>query len=563
MTREWAFVNAIIRTVDDRDSVADAVLVRDGRIVAVGREADVCAVAGTHCRVRDLGGRTVVPGFIDPHNHLSLTALDAVSLDCYGMLMPSIDELLHEIAGATATMVPGQWARGMNFTPFAVREGRAPTRGELDEAAPNNPFFLLDVSCNRAWANSAALDIVGIDEFSPQPWGGQIERDHAGVPTGALLQAAMNPVQTASWRAIGAADWDATVELLVRKMADYAAVGLTGLSDAAVTPDSAEMYARADRQGALPFTVHQMHTADDFFGKQDLRRTGFSERVRDRESNRLRGGTMKIFLDHGFPDGPIMNRVHEGCHSHTGSAYYGKQEVVELAVAANQLGIRTAIHAMGNWAVDAVLDAYEAVRRTGGNDLLRLEHAYVAEPDQAPRIAALGVDLVAKPGILFGTGPFFDQAWRGAGQAHLRVVPLRSMIDAGVRVSFGSDAPAGPYRPADILWNAVSRMSMTGEVIDADEAVTPEQALRCATINAAYASGREHEAGSIEVGKRANLVVIDRDVVTCAVEEIRGMEVLETIVDGVAIFSVLDHLDTDTDTSGAADRVSTGMEKQA
>ncbi|WP_285362865.1 amidohydrolase [Microbacterium sp. LMC-P-041] len=561
MTREWAFVNAVIRTVDDRNTVVDAVLVRDGRIVAVGREEDVRAAAGPGCRIRDLEQRTVVPGFIDPHNHLSLTALDAVSLDCSGKLLPTVDELLHAIAGAAAVAVPGQWIRGTNFTPFAVSEGRAPTIGELDEAARDNPFFLLDVSCNRAWANTRALEVVGINEFSPQPWGGQIERDHAGMPTGSLLQAAMNPLQTASWHAIGSADWDVTIELLSRRMAEYAAVGLTGLSDAAVTPDAAEMYARADRQGTLPFTVHQMHTADDFFGKQDIRRTGFVDRVHDRESNRLRGGTMKIFLDHGFPDGPIMNRVHQGCHSHTGSAYYGKLEVVELAVAANQLGIRTAIHAMGNWAVDVVLDAYESVRRAGGDELLRLEHAYVAEPAQAPRMADLGVDLVAKPGILFGTGPFFDQAWRGGGQAHLRVVPLRSMIDAGVRVSFGSDAPAGPYRPADILWNAVSRMSMTGEVIDADEAVTPEQALRCATINAAYASGRENEVGSIEVGKRANLVIIDRDVVTCAVDEIRGMEVLETIVDGVPIFSVLDHLDIDR--LGAADRVSTGMEKPA
>jgi hypothetical protein len=355
-----------------------------------------------------------------------------------------------------------------------------------------------------------------------------------------LLQAALNRLQTVSWRAYASADWDLSVGFLETKMREYLSVGLTGICDAAVTTDVAELYARADAQGRLPFTVQQLHAADDFFGRPDLRRIDFLDRVEGRETDRLRGGTMKIFTDHAFPEGPLMDRLHEGCRVHTGTGYYDRPEVLEMATVARSMGINTAIHAMGNCSVTSVLDAYEAVRRMPDSDqaLLRLEHAYVAEPAQAPRMATLGVDLVAKPGLVFAHGPVFWEHWRQPGQDHLSVIPIRSMIEAGVRVSFGSDAPAGPFRPAEVLWSAVTRQSWQGAAINLEEAVTAEQALRCYTINSAHAANRADEEGSLEVGKRANLVVLDRDPVTCPADSLRELEVLITMVDGAVVHDV-------------------------
>lgn len=535
---DLAVVGGVIRTVDGQDTVVEALLLRNGRIVARGSREQVLSAASADCEIIDVRGRAVVPGFIDPHNHLSLTAMEAAAVDCYTPPLTSLDEVLHVISLRSRELPPGQWLRGVGFTALAVREQRNPTRQELDEAAPSNPFFLLDLTCNAGYANSLALTEVGITCHTPQPWGGLIEFDERREPTGTLLQAAINPLQTRSWRAAADMDWDLAVELMRGKMKEYVSAGITSICDAAVTPDFAELYARADASGALPITVQQLHTADDFFARQDLRRNDFIDRVKGRATDRLRGGTMKLFVDHAFPEGPAMDRIHDGCHIHTGTAYYDKPEIRELAVEANRLGINTAIHAMGNCSVDTVLDAYEAVRRlsTGAESLLRLEHAYVAEPAQAPRMAALGVDLVAKPGLVFAHGPVFDEHWKRSGQDHLSVIPIRSMVDAGVRVSFGSDAPAGTWRPAEILWSAVTRESVRGDRINPEEAVTQAQALRCFTINSASAANRAAEEGSLEVGKRGNLVVLDRDIVTCDPSAIRGMQVLMTFVDGRLVY---------------------------
>lgn len=543
MSRETAYVNGTVHTVDARNSVAEALLIRDERIVAVGSNREILDAAGAGCVIKDASGKTLVPGFIDPHNHLSQTLLEGEAIDCSAALCPALDDVLHVIQRASAALVPGEWMRGYGFTPLALAEGRGPTREELDEASPHNPVLLMDVSCHRAWANSAALTEVGVDEYTPQPWGGVIVADHRGRPTGELLEAAINLFESSSWRSLMAGDDQHALGLLDRRMRSYAAHGITAVCDAAVTPDVAEFYTRADRAGALLFPVQQLHTGDNFFSQQDPRRPDFVARVHDRESERLRGGTMKLFVDPGFPDGPMISCTRDGKHTHRGSTFYGHAEVAEIARGASELGIRTAIHAMGNWAVDTVLDAYESVRRSTSDDggLLRLEHAFVSSPEtQGPRMAALGVDLVAFPGIVNHTGPFFDEAWRGEFREELTVIAVKSMIDAGVRVSFASDAPAGPFSPAESIWNAVTRASFTGVPIDPEEAISATEALRCATINAAHAASRADDLGSLEVGKRASVAILDRDILTCPAADIRTMVVVETLVDGRTVHETAD-----------------------
>ncbi len=182
------------------------------------------------------------------------------------------------------------------------------------------------------------------------------------------------------------------------------------------------------------------------------------------------------------------------------------------------------------------MNAYENSRRGRSSDaVLRLEHAFIADPKQAPRTADLGIDLVANPGLAYLWGEFFS-FWRSDDQDHLRVLPVRSMLDAGVRVNLASDHPCGSFSPAEISWIAVTRRSQRGASIDAAEAITPEEVLRLYTINAAHASNRADRAGSVEVGKVANLIVLDRDIVTCAHEDIRHARVEMTYVDGMKVF---------------------------
>jgi predicted amidohydrolase YtcJ len=529
--RDVVIVNANVRTVDGHDSMARAVLIRGGKFAAVGTEADVRAAASADAQVVDVGGRTVVPGFIDAHNHLSIAAFAPDAVDCSTPPLSTLGAVLEAIGKHCKTVSRGQWVMGMGFHMSHIREQRNPTRYELDEVSPQNPFFLIDASCHAGFANSRALTEVGISSHTPQPWGGEIELDKKGEPTGTLLEAAANPLHSASWNAYAERDWDRAVELLNAKMKEYLAVGLTAVGDAMVTAKAAELYRRADAQGKLPFAVQQLHAGDHFFAMQDLRRSDVIDRIKEPSSDRLRGGTMKIFVDRAYPS-PAIDRIHDGCCTHVGATFYTKNEIHDLAVRASELGISTAIHGMGNCAIDIVLDAYEAVRRRSTSDpVLRLEHAFIADPRQGSRMAELGVDLVANPGLAYGWGEVFDM-WRGENQHHLRLFPVRSMLDAGVRVSLASDHPCGTFSPAEIIWTAVARTTLRGAPLEPDEAITAAEALRLYTINAAHASNRAYEEGSIEVGKRANLVVMDRDIVTCPTDDIRHAQVDLTYVDG-------------------------------
>lgn len=537
--QELMIINACVRSVDARDSVHEALLVRDGRVASVGTLEQVRLAARPDADRFDAAGRTVVPGFVDAHNHMSVAAFEPDSADCSTPPLGTLTEVLATIAAVCQGRPAGQWIRGFGFHSSKISEGRNPTRYELDEVAPDNPFVLIDMTCHAAFANSAALATVGITSGSPDPWGGMIERDRRGNPTGVLLEAAADLTLTVSWEDYARRDPRRALGLVEAQAHRYLAAGLTGIGDACVTPPSAELYRQAEADDRLPITVQQLHGGDHFFAPQDLRRRQVVERIRGADSDRLRNGTMKLFLDRVYPDGPAMHVAADSCgRQHRGSRFWGPDEAIGIADTAARLGIGVAMHAMGNAAVQTAIEAFDGYRRRDGEGrVLRVEHATLAEAGQAHRLGLLGVDVVASPGVLFRNGVIMDQ-WRPpAERDQLGLVPLRTMIDAGVRVSIASDYPCGDFSPAELMWCAVTRRHVTGTLVDPEQAVTPAEALRALTANPADACGRGSEEGSIEVGKRANLAVLDRDPLTCPTDEIRGMLVDRTYVDGRLIYS--------------------------
>jgi predicted amidohydrolase YtcJ len=534
--RDVVIRNAVVRTVDAHDTIANAVLMRDGRFVVTGDEAQVLAAAHPDAEVIDVDSRAVVPGFLDPHQHPSIAAFIPDSADCSTPPLTTLDEVLEAIGRHCETLVPGRWVRGTGFYPGYIREKRLPNRYELDEVSPNNPFFLVSANAHGCSANSLALSAAGVDEHAPQPWAGDVEIDRNGVPNGILWEGATNLLHSASWNAYATRDWDRAVDLLERVFRSCLEKGITGIGDAMVTPTASELYRRADAEGRLPFAVRQIHGGDHWYGMQDLRRGDLVERVLDSQTDRLGGGAIKVYMDRIFPDGAAVDELHDGCVHHRGTPFYSRAEVHDLAVRANELNIDMAIHAMGNCAVDGVLDAYEHVRRHGQSEqLLRIEHAFIAEQRQAERMARLDVDLVAHPGLAYRWRSLFED-WRGKDQDHLRVIPMRSMIDAGVRVSLASDYPADTFDPAFIMYVAVTRSTVDGGTLMPEEAITAAEALRCYTINAAHALGRGDLEGSIEAGKRANVLVLDRDFVAGADDDIINMQVDVTFVEGELVY---------------------------
>lgn len=536
---ELLVVGAHIRTIDARDSEYSAMLVRHGKIAALGTKEEMVALSTSEAEIVDAGGRTVLPGFIDAHNHMSFSAFAPASVNCMTPPLGTMEEVLAVIAAHCAGAVQGQWVSGFGFDSSKVRERRKPTREELDAAAPNNPFFLVDVSGHAGYANSLALDEMLISVCTPNPWGGSIEKDGQGRPTGTVTGTVAGLLNSISWEDFAQRDWDRATRLLERKAKDYLAVGLTGIGDAGVTKMGAELYRRADSAGRLPLTVQQIHAGDFLFDRPDLQHTELLNRINGGKTGSLRNGAVKIWVDRAYPDGAAIHQSHDGCVKHVGTNFYSERDLRMIIGQIGDLGITPVVHAMGNCAIDMVLDAYETIRTTYGPErILRLEHAFVASAAQADRMSELGVDLVANPGLAHNVGDQFV-GWRGEGQPQLKVLPVRTMIDRGVRVSFASDHPAGDFSPARIMATAIDRDHLSGVQIDPEEAVTVEEAIRAYTSNAATASGRADEEGSLEVGKRANFVIVDRDPMRCSAEDLREMAVARTYVDGQLVHQAL------------------------
>lgn len=537
MNADLVLFNGVIRSMDTADRVGSAVAITGDRIAWVGSSAGLADAVGVGTHALDLGGRTVIPGLIDAHNHFSMAAFEPDQVDCSTPPLDSLRAVLERIAVHAAADASGRWIRGWGYHWSRVRERRNPKRAELDAVCPDNPFVLMDASYHGCFVNSPALERSGIDRHSPPGRCGILVLDEHGEPTGELLESAMNAPESLSWRSYAERAPDRAIALIEQHARRHLALGITAVSDGLVMPSAAALYRAAADAGRLPITVHQMHGGRRFFEPPRLDGSGMAS-IGDDYADRLRGGTVKLFMDAVHPS-PAIDRPMGGRPDvHTGVNFYSRGEATELVTETVAAGLQVAIHALGNCAVGQSLDACGAVRRTnlGRDAALRIEHFVLANQSQCRQAADLGVVVVTNPGFVDTWGDQYLERWRWDGRPDLKVLPLRTLLDAGVTVAAASDHPCDELSPFHGMWAAVARRSWTGETLFPEEAVTPLEALRMYTATAAAASGRAGDEGSIEVGKRANLAVLDRDPTTCSEDDLRDVTVLQTYVDGKLAF---------------------------
>ena len=537
---EILFTGGRVLTIDAMDRIVSGVAVRDGRVIAVGDSAEVRAAVGPDAAHVDLRGRALVPGFCDPHNHFSMTTFEPRSVDCRRPPLANKAAVLDAIAAAASGSPAGQWIWGLGFSqtePGVVTDDML-FRHELDEVAPDNPVCVMDSSYHACYANSAALTMVGVDRNTPDPRGGNILHDDSGEPNGVLWERAMDPVHHATMRSyIDTFGPDVVAGLVEQNAMRHLSHGITSVGDALVMPESAEIYRLTDERGQLPIVIHQMRGGPGFFAAPEDAAAGAY--MEDDVSDRLRGGIVKIFMDPVWPS-PAMELCHpDGTTEPIGEPYYGQEEVDHLVLDAASRGLQVAIHCIGNRAVEQGLNAFErALREIPGDDRrFRIEHFMFATNEQIERAQSLGVMVSHQPPFLHLIGDYFEQM---TAQPGLDTVPMpyRSMLDAGVHVASGSDFPCAPVPPLLGLYGLTTRTSHDGTVIAADEAISPLEALRTYTLNSAAAMFRDHEVGSIEVGKRADLAVLSHDPTLVDSKYIREIVVQQTYVDGELLYSV-------------------------
>ena len=525
-----------VHTMDRNDRTAEAVGVENGKITAVGTGEELARTVGPDTKVVQLAGRTLIPGFIDGHNHFSFTAFQPVSVDCSVPPHSSIASVLDAIAAAARGAPKGRWIWGWGFRDWQVKENRYLTRGELDEVAPDNPVCILDKSCHACYANSAALKLANMDRNTPDPAHGRILKDDDGEPSGTLWEAAMSPLYGLSMQAHLEYQGEQATELVRNNAMRHLADGITSVGDALVTPEVAALYRHADAKKDLPIRMHQMFGGDGFFSPPE--KAAMGEMGDGNVSDRLRGGTVKIFMDPVFPDPALICHHDDGTEEDIGEQYYTQEEVDYLVLNAHKRDFQLAIHCLGTRSIDLAMNSIErAMKEHPRSDpRFRIEHFSYPTLAQTRRMKSLNVVASMQPSFIMTRGPgaVHRAAELGGG---VLVYPYRTILSEGVMVTGNSDSPCTPVEPLKGLYCLVHRRGRPGsEPVVADEAITPLEALRMYTANSAYAMSRESEIGSLEVGKRADMVVLSHDPAAVDPEFILEIKVDQSYVDGELLY---------------------------
>ncbi|MGN8553169.1 UNVERIFIED_CONTAM: amidohydrolase [Microbacterium sp. SLM126] len=546
MTPELVFYGGRVHTGSEkRGTRATAVAVQHGRIVAVGDDA-LREFAGPRTRQIDLAGRLLIPGFQDAHAHPVFGALELTTCNLVGL--GTVSEYLDAVAAYSRSHPDDDTLQGAGWTQSAF-EGGVPTAALLDPIVPDRPILLWGNDGHRAWVNSAALAAASIDETTPDPADGRIDRDAAGRPTGLLFEGAVKPVL--------ALLADATPEALdasvLRAQEHLHAVGITAWQDAILSraedgEDPAEAYLRADRAGRLTAKVTGALWWDRTRGIEQI-----PELVERRDrfgGDRFRTPTVKIMQD-GIIESETaaMLAPYRAAHSHTGLSFVDPEELREVAIALEAEGFQLHFHGIGDRAVRESLDAVaaaRAARRPEGpapDPRHHIAHVQLVDPADVPRFAELGVTANIQPYWATNDPLMVDHTIPVLGDERAnRQYPFGSLRAAGARLAAGSDWPVSTPDPIAGIHVAVNRTLPAGHVGRTSEAFLPGEALDVQTALEAYTAGSAYvnhldDTGRIAVGFSADLAILDRDLLSIPVDEIGTVRVDETFVDGVTVYS--------------------------
>jgi predicted amidohydrolase YtcJ len=533
--------NAKVVTVDSKFSIQQAVAIKGNRIVMVGSNREVLAAGrGAHTRVIDLGGRTLLPGLIDSHLHPLMAALSEARAPL--PVMDSIAAVQRFIRERMVDTPKGQWIVIPHTFPTRLAELRMPTRKDLD-VAPAHPV-MFDASY-AVVLNSFALRMCGITRDTPDPPQGEILRDENGDPNGILKG------ESAFKRSQAEPDFSEArkLELLEAMLRRYAAAGLTAVGDGAV--DDVALYQKLKAAHRLPVRAVLTWRVDISRPTEDLvREIRSAPYTTNAGDDWLKFGAFKVNFDGGMTVGTAYQRQPYGPF---GKQLYGMTDPDDrgrlfappekyLAVfrAAREKGWQLSAHAQGGGAVDAFLDTMEALDKERPIAASRSHwiHASFQSPEALQRARRLGVLADVQPAWLYLDGDALERVVGSEGMRYF--FPLRSYIDAGIHIAGGSDHMIGwdkntatnPYNPFLGMWTCVTRKTTRGEVIHPEQKITREEALRMYTIWAAERMFAEKDYGSIETGKLADLVAIDRDYLSCPEDDIARIEPVMTVLDG-------------------------------
>lgn len=541
---DLVFLGATLEPITPRAGPApDALAVTDGRISALGAGADVEALIGATTQVIRLDGETLLPGFQDAHIHPVQGELTAMQCDLSELNADQFDAAIRAYAGKhpdRAWIVGAGWS----VTDFP---GAAPRRAELDALVADRPAFLWSRDGHSAWVNSRALDVAGVSADTPDPAGGVIVRDPDGSPRGTLREGAISLVE--EFVPPPTAEQHATALASVQRRLH--ALGITAWQDASVYDSGAcarqlEAYRAAAQAGSLEARVVAALFWDPRRGLEQVE--GFLQQAASANVGRLRAGTVKIWVD-GVIEGltAAMLDPYLDAHGHAtedrGMALVPPGPLREAVIALDRAGLQVHLHAIGDAAVRSALDAIEAARAANGPSDLRhhIAHIQLIHPSDLPRFAALDASANMQP-IWACHEPTMDQRtipFLGPERTGWQY-PFASLLRQGARMAAGSDWPvtsANPLLEIEVGVTRVNQLTRSGDPFLPAERLSLDQALAAFTIGSAYVNHLDRETGSLEVGKLADLTLLDRNLRDLDRVPIGEANVQATWVEGLEVYA--------------------------
>ncbi|MBT8080760.1 MAG: amidohydrolase [Gammaproteobacteria bacterium] len=524
-----------VYTMDAARSWAEAIAISGGNIVFVGRDSDVAPYIGAATRVVELDGHMVMPSFQDSHIHPLSAGMEAIAIDLNDS--ESLEEYIDKIAAYAAANPDKQWLLGGGWSMAVFGPGAMASRRLIDEVVPDRPVYLTSRDGHTGWANSKALELAGIDRDTADPASGRVDRDPAtGDPIGSLQEGAMGLVT----RHIPPADLEtrtAGLQYAINLLNNY---GITAIQDASVDRESLETYRALEQRGELSLRV-----VGSIWWERDegLEQIAQIDELRDEFSaGRLRATTVKIMQDgvmENFTAAVLEPYIGQG--GVRGIPMIEPESLNAAVTALDAAGYQVHFHAIGDAAIRQCLDAVQAARSSNGNNGLRhhISHLQLIDPTDIPRFRQLGVIANFQPLWAYADEYITDLTLPYMSAARARwLYPIASVQKSGATIAFGSDWSVSTANPFHQIETAITRMGATGDTqtpFIPIEAIDLPTALAAFTINAAFVNNLDAVSGSLEAGKAADLVVLDRNLFDIPAEEISETNVLMTLLDGEAV----------------------------
>ena len=529
-------INGKIVTVDEEFSTKEAIAVKDGKVLATGPTNEIKKLKGDATEVIDLEGKTVLPGLYDSHLHMIFTGASLQIINLRTPPMKSIADMAKAVSEKVKKAEPGEWIVGRGWDQVKLSDHRNPTRYDFDKVSPNNPVYLTRTCGHLSVVNSKALEMAGITKNTKDPVGGRIVRDEKGEPTGMLEE---TPAMSLCTNLIPPDSIEDTIEQIKLASNAFNAVGLTSVIEAGVTEDQIVAYQLALERGLLHIRVNYMLRAIDGNESEEssLHRINSFPMITGYGNDMLRFQGLKILIDGGIGGKTALLREPYENDTRTGLLTVPESKLQHLVDAANKRGMLSGIHCCGGKAMDIVINTFkntDKVKPINGRRFY-LIHAYQPSEQNFADCKKYGIQVASQPDFLYYLGDSYVENVGINRGAWLK--PHRAWIDKGIMVAAGTDSPVTPYPPFPCLWAAIVRKTeLKKTVMGEDQRVTREEAIRMYTVNGAYLSFEEDIKGSLKPGMLADMIVVDRDILTCPEDDIKDTKVLRTILGGKTVY---------------------------